>query len=448
MKSPSLPLSIYSMHSKVDICLPSLSEQSTFDAAINFLKLFGETDEQTYSISLVDKHVLTLQKRAEIGRYIARHVKDIHAISELGEWLKRMANDEIFYVLPKCTPQVEEQVKFNLLKANTPDFDQGTHEVVQETLVEIQKNYRINIFNEKTASIGEPDKQKRVCLFCGEANPKNYQRKAHAISESLGNKLLVQYEECDTCNEKFGKTFEKDFANFMLIFRSQFGVSGKKGIPKQEGKHSVEFSNIDNVFCVRINVDSDDVPEEYLPHQIHIPITEKVSLQGVYKTLVKYCISLIGNEHREAISTTAKWLNGDFIWNKQLPNVAKLLDYYFFTDKPWAICYTRTSDDVRLPKFTIEFHFLMFVFVAIVPFVEESESKFIDETSYTYFWNTMTHLKRSDRWMFLDYSAYEPRTINFTFNMTQKVSEEFLTLANTSSACSDPYPPESQTPPP
>ena len=44
------------------------------------------------------------------------------------------------------------------------------------------------------------DKNHPVCRFCDETDKKRFSDKAHAIGESLGNKTLFCYEECNKCN--------------------------------------------------------------------------------------------------------------------------------------------------------------------------------------------------------------------------------------------------------
>ena len=44
--------------------------------------------------------------------------------------------------------------------------------------------------------MGEKDKSKRCCIYCGNKGEKNFIEKAHAIPEALGNEV-IQNEECD-----------------------------------------------------------------------------------------------------------------------------------------------------------------------------------------------------------------------------------------------------------
>lgn len=59
--------------------------------------------------------------------------------------------------------------------------------------------------------IGEPQRDKRVCRFCGRSMPDvKFKKVAHALSESIGNKHIINNEECDSCNENFS-IIEQDF---------------------------------------------------------------------------------------------------------------------------------------------------------------------------------------------------------------------------------------------
>jgi hypothetical protein len=73
------------------------------------------------------------------------------------------------------------------------------------------------------------------CRFCGGEPPeRTFKKRAHAVSELLGNKVMKSLYECDTCNERFCG-FEDDLAKMTLSSRSIGGVIGKNGVPKLVG---------------------------------------------------------------------------------------------------------------------------------------------------------------------------------------------------------------------
>jgi len=82
--------------------------------------------------------------------------------------------------------------------------------------------------NEKIVLGSEPFE----CRFCGGKPPEStFIKRAHAVSELLGNKILESLYECDDCNKRFS-TFEDDLGKMTLATRSIGGVIGKNGIPK------------------------------------------------------------------------------------------------------------------------------------------------------------------------------------------------------------------------
>jgi hypothetical protein len=88
------------------------------------------------------------------------------------------------------------------------------------------------------------------CRFCaGELPVRTFRKRAHAVSELLGNKVIKSLYECDQCNERFS-AFEDDLAKMTLPFRSLGGVVGKNGVPtllsasgEARGKSRMEFKN-------------------------------------------------------------------------------------------------------------------------------------------------------------------------------------------------------------
>jgi HNH endonuclease len=91
---------------------------------------------------------------------------------------------------------------------------------------ELLQQYNMLGFDKHTKeAVGEPDKSKRVCRFCGRKQPDvTFKNVAHAISESLGNKKIILYEECDECNARFGYAF------FFKSLQDGSGLMGQVGL--------------------------------------------------------------------------------------------------------------------------------------------------------------------------------------------------------------------------
>ena len=119
--------------------------------------------------------------------------------------------------------------KSYLIEENIPSFKENK-KFVKEYIEKISDNYQIDVFDDKNGNIGEPQKNKRCCLFCGKMEPEaSFTQKAHAISESLGNKSIVQNEECDECNN-----FLEDLSNKILLVIWKFSDPCIKCMEKVE----------------------------------------------------------------------------------------------------------------------------------------------------------------------------------------------------------------------
>lgn len=62
------------------------------------------------------------------------------------------------------------------------------------------------------------------------------QKKAHAISEMLGNKEFVLRNECDTCNGFYGQKLEDDFGKYLGLGRTLSQIYGKEGVPSYKSR--------------------------------------------------------------------------------------------------------------------------------------------------------------------------------------------------------------------
>ena len=170
--------------------------------------------------------------------------------------------------------------------------------------------------------IGERDKEKRVCRFCGKRIPEvSFSgSKSHAISEFLGNKSLICLEECNTCNSKFGKTIEPAFSWMLSPMLSLLSIKGKNGYRKTRGKHFViEHRKPSDVKLFYLKFESqgtviDGVRRFDASSIKYIP-------QDVYKCLCKYVISLIDSKFLPYFQETINWINSTTRYCK-LPKIA------------------------------------------------------------------------------------------------------------------------------
>lgn len=163
--------------------------------------------------------------------------------------------------------------------------------------------------------IGESDKTKRVCRFCGKTyKDTKYQKKAHAISEALGNNTIFCNEECDVCNERFGETLEMELYRQFGILYSLYGVKGKKGKRKYVDEN---ISISDEGVQIKVN---SEVPskEELAQSGFSFNVDGGLSYtpQNVYKCLCKFAISVIDKKYLCELQKTIDWISSDEMLSK------------------------------------------------------------------------------------------------------------------------------------
>lgn len=99
-------------------------------------------------------------------------------------------------------------------------------------------------------------KETRSCRFCGrDSSQVTFKQQAHVIPQALGNRTLLSYEECDTCNTQGGR-LEDDFAKYLSILRPFAGtrIGGKGSVKLKPGKLSyIKGSSVNNSITVELN---------------------------------------------------------------------------------------------------------------------------------------------------------------------------------------------------
>lgn len=144
-------------------------------------------------------------------------------------------------------------------------------------------------------------------------------QKAHAISESLGNKGLICREECDDCNQRFNQTIEQDVTRFFQFFLILNGVKGKNGSPTLQG-NGISITNNPSsrstlgrdtlVLKVKTMPDTRDIQEitKFVSDQFSFSNVKYVP-QNIYKCFCKYVLSLLDNKYLQYFKETINWIN-------------------------------------------------------------------------------------------------------------------------------------------
>ncbi|MDE7413586.1 MAG: hypothetical protein K2N05_07375 [Muribaculaceae bacterium] len=223
--------------------------------------------------------------------------------------------------------------------------------------------------------------RKSVCRFCGKSIPNvKFKKKAHALSESIGTKYIINNEECDSCNEAFSY-IEQDFYNRHAALLSLYNVKGKNGSRKiktetvdifdQYGIITIEPHKADNVPFKEITKGKSSfdfsLVMKYNPHKP----------QNVYKCLVKYALSIIESQYVPKFANTISWITNEKLFVNRLPNVIHYSTT--FHSHPRAAVFTRKDDNLKFPYAFAIVEFANIGYCFILPF---GNNEPITESSY------------------------------------------------------------------
>lgn len=156
------------------------------------------------------------------------------------------------------------------------------------------------------------EKEKQVCRFCNSSEPNvTFKKRAHALPESIGNKTVFSYYECDVCNTFFGQTIENDFANWSHPYRSVMRIRGKNSIPtmKREGEKGWRIETKDDVLKLSHYSDHPRFEIDFDNNTVSIPMIRQPHIPvAVFKTFVKMGLSLINDNEVNNFAYAIKWI--------------------------------------------------------------------------------------------------------------------------------------------
>lgn len=334
----------------------------------------------------------------KIFNFVKKYSNQYPHLHELRKLFEKLDDNDYIFVIPSKSELIYFKQDINLyiiLESLTSKINLHTltNDFRVNNFYQLHEKYVAHVATgEKSHYVGEKDKSKRVCRYCGKSKPSvSFRKKAHTISEALGNKQFVTRDECDTCNENFGKGIERSMVEFFNIFRNLFSIHGKGGVPDVEGKNF----RIDRLpggtilipyyipesFSFLMDYYRNTHPRQYIP----LISKNKIIEQDIYRCLVKYALGLLDPSHLHSFNKTIAWINKDFDID-DAPPIAICTSHVFFDKHPSLIVYIRKEEDEELPYAFCEFHFACFVMIAIIPTFKNYERKFNDADGFDSFW--------------------------------------------------------------
>lgn len=240
----SLKLTVIYTKSKFDFSISVSNQKELNYVTYTFLEPFISYDieQDKGEISLLQQNnkalISSLKKVSEDLRSVEPKIFQLYNFFtrnlQLGEYFYLLIDEDI-------SEQQTSQIQFKLAQLNNPS-DSRLIECGKALDAKLKQVYDVILYNENTPeAIGEPIKEKRKCRYCKRTMPQvSFKKKAHTISEALGNKTIITNDECDECNQLFGDTLESDLISIFDFPRMYYKISGKNGKVKEiEGKNYI-----------------------------------------------------------------------------------------------------------------------------------------------------------------------------------------------------------------
>lgn len=414
-------IEFFTLNDSIRFKMMSSNEFEVNDFVNDLLSIFITIDK--------DKKPLlnTLQKysnenKKNISAFTDKYKIRLPQLNSLSAFFRKLKPNEWFIFLPNMEIEHIEWLKLKeYLKviSECKPYTKPSKELL-DLYEDLLINYNVHIAGNQRINVGEKNKNKRICRFCSNKNtPISFNNKAHAISEALGNKTIILFDECDKCNKMFSETIEPDIIQYLSLYRTFFDVKGKGGNKKIKGKNFV----LKNDGKVNINFTKlKDKPDpNNKSYNLKLDFQQPSTAQNIYKSLCKYFLSVIDEKYLKHFKKSIDWIKGN-IDIKNLPKIAELTTYDFFSLQPKITCYIRKNEDKKLPFAIGEFHFTCVVFVFIIPLSDSDNKEFIKKSDYKFYWKSFKHFDKYKSWVFNDYSNNNPRDfiINLDFNIDKK----------------------------
>ena len=261
-------------------------------------------------------------------------------------------------------------------------------------------------------NIGECDKTKRVCRFCGKTGAKHFGDKAHAIQDSLGNRLLVCYEECDECNHTLN-SIEDNFLVMMDVRRSAYHISRKDSAKSARVVGENFIIEPDAKGDAHLYLMQEKVPAAAVsPFMMRLNHKTNITNEKLYKALVKMVVDMVPAEAVTHFKNTVKWI-GDENWCPDaLPTLWLAESRMRFYRQPVLDVFLKRDDCLRdVPYCTAVLWIYDVMYMYVVPLVDVDAGRYKYDDNLKGHWRVMMQQLGNRRWFPQNGSDYTPATV-------------------------------------
>ncbi len=370
------------------------------EAVCELLSVFGKVEGGQASIDAVQSATVALKQ--SLASLVAKHSSVAPQIHKLKKFVHALRDDEYFLLLPERAASTAEQLARERLvyRLNHPD-EQDNAPSVDDLFGALLGRYDMSSpRTDRPTVIGKADRARLKCRFCDRtaAEGATFKSVAHAIPTALGNDHLKVANECDDCNNYFGRETEPSLVAMLDIQRAFLGIQGRG---KNDGRPQLTFAE-GKVFHdgKKLNIESKDLSRDESTKTISVQLGKGAPMIPVaaYKALVKIVISVIDAKELSHLKRTIEWLREEKHRDQVLPSVAATLVDFPPNPSAQIIVYRRKDETSRLPHLVGEFRLGCYLYVFVVPFSDRDPWNLVGFFDDDEFRDTFKHFASVRRW--------------------------------------------------
>lgn len=368
---------------------------------------FGTIDGDHIQLGM--DQLVTPELRAALDGLVTRHGKAVPQLNKLKQKIAKVPDGKYFLLLPSEPASSKDRLALeNYLHAlNHPEAtqEQGARNDLFRVLLELY-DARYPRTDRKTV-IGAGSKP-QTCRFCHRTqNETTFKKIAHVIPTALGNDHLKSAEECDDCNDHFGRETEPSLIAMLDIQRVFLGTQGRG---KNDGRPKLKFGG-DSILhdgekvVVQAHAVSKTDADTF---EVTLGRGARQVPMAVYRALVKIALSVVDSKHLPDLTKSIEWVRYGMHSDQPLPMVAMATIDLPPDPSAQIAVYTRLAPHSRLPHVVSEFRLGCYVFVFAIPFSAQDQWDLVGFFDSPEFQDTFLHYMAAAQWTQRDLSGTEP----------------------------------------
>ncbi len=377
---------------------------------VAFFSLFGTVEDGRIQTEAVQR--ASAELKSNVAAFCDARKAQVPQLGAFRKLVDDLALDEAFLILPAARSSSADRAVLEMLVG----WANGT--IREEDAADFQRFFApvfaeyelVNPATDRPNTIGNVQKARRVCRFCGgsKATGAKFKGNAHAISFGLGNVHLKLADECDDCNAVFGKELEPHLIALLDIQRVFLGIRGRGadgGLPHAKLRGG-EMRHDGERIVIEILADAVDHQDGVLSFEVESDVA--VIPERCYRTLAKFVLSVVPEAELTRLKATVEWVrHGLRPEGRNLPTIYTNVVALEPNSSAQLAVYIRSSECSHLPHVVGEFRLGCFVYVLMLPFsdVDEGEPAFFGNER---FMATFLHYAGVPGWHGMDFGSAEP----------------------------------------